>query len=95
MNKSGLRGIYRAGDHVRRLVLVFWAVPVMAFSQATSQPSQGEQGTPPVTIEVDPQTQRVRATAMGASEMRAQDMRKEVSEVEARPMNKPFEPSLK
>jgi N-methylhydantoinase A/oxoprolinase/acetone carboxylase beta subunit len=37
-----------------------------------------------VTIEVDPQTQRVRATAMGASEMRAQDMRKEVSEHEAR-----------
>jgi len=37
-----------------------------------------------VTIEVDPQTQRVRATAMGASEMRAQDMRKEVNEDEAR-----------
>jgi N-methylhydantoinase A/oxoprolinase/acetone carboxylase beta subunit len=37
-----------------------------------------------VTIEVDPQTQRVRATAMGASEMRAQDMRKQVSEDEAR-----------
>ena len=37
-----------------------------------------------VTIEVDPQTQRVRATAMGASEMRAQDMRKDVSEGEAR-----------
>jgi N-methylhydantoinase A/oxoprolinase/acetone carboxylase beta subunit len=37
-----------------------------------------------VTIEVDPQTQRVRATAIGASEMRAQDMRKEVSEPEAR-----------
>ena len=37
-----------------------------------------------VTIEVDPQTQRVRASAMGASEMRAQDMRKEVSEDEAR-----------
>ncbi len=36
-----------------------------------------------VTIEVDPQTQRVRATAMGASEMRAQDMRKQVSEAEA------------
>lgn len=36
-----------------------------------------------VTIEVDPQTQRVRATAMGASEMRAQDMRKQVSEEEA------------
>src|SRR6266404_59580 len=37
-----------------------------------------------VIIEVDPQTQRVRATAMGASEMRAQDMRKQVSEGEAR-----------
>jgi len=37
-----------------------------------------------VTIEVDPQTQRVRAIAMGASEMRAKDMRKEVSEDEAR-----------
>jgi N-methylhydantoinase A len=37
-----------------------------------------------VTVEVDPQTQRVRATAMGASEMRAQDMLKEVSEAEAR-----------
>ncbi|HEX7812532.1 MAG TPA: hypothetical protein VF460_11540, partial [Burkholderiales bacterium] len=36
-----------------------------------------------VTIEVDPQTQRVRATAMGASEMRAQDMRKQVSDEEA------------
>jgi hypothetical protein len=36
-----------------------------------------------VTIEVDAQTQRVRATAMGASEMRAQDMRKRVSEQEA------------
>ena len=36
-----------------------------------------------VTIEVDPQTQRVRATAMGASEMRAQDMRKQVTEEEA------------
>ena len=36
-----------------------------------------------VTIEVDPQMQRVRATAMGASEMRAQDMRKQVSEEEA------------
>ena len=36
-----------------------------------------------VTIEVDPQTQRVRATAMGASEMRSQDMRKHVSEEEA------------
>ena len=33
-----------------------------------------------VTIEVDAQTQRVRATAMGASEMRAQDLLKDVSE---------------
>ena len=37
-----------------------------------------------VTIEVDPQTQRVRATATGASEMRAQDLLKDVSEQEAR-----------
>jgi N-methylhydantoinase A/oxoprolinase/acetone carboxylase beta subunit len=37
-----------------------------------------------VTVEVDAQTQRVRATAMGASEMRAQDLLKEVSEDEAR-----------
>ena len=37
-----------------------------------------------VTIEVNAQTQRVRATAMGASEMRAQDLLKEVSEAEAR-----------
>ncbi|MFN0037889.1 MAG: hydantoinase/oxoprolinase family protein [Burkholderiales bacterium] len=37
-----------------------------------------------VTIEVDAQTQRVRATAIGATEMRAQDMRKEVGEAEAR-----------
>jgi N-methylhydantoinase A/oxoprolinase/acetone carboxylase beta subunit len=37
-----------------------------------------------VTIEVNPQTQRVRATAVGASEMRAQDLLKEVSEAEAR-----------
>ena len=37
-----------------------------------------------VTIEVDAQTQRVRATAMGASEMRAQDLLKDVSEEEAR-----------
>jgi hypothetical protein len=37
-----------------------------------------------VTIEVDPQMQRVRAIAMGASEMRAQDLLKEVSEDEAR-----------
>jgi N-methylhydantoinase A/oxoprolinase/acetone carboxylase beta subunit len=36
-----------------------------------------------VTIEVDPQTQRVRATAMGASEMRSQDMHKQVSQEEA------------
>ena len=36
-----------------------------------------------VTIEVDARTQRVRATAMGASEMRAQDVRKHVSEEEA------------
>ena len=37
-----------------------------------------------VTIEVDPQTQRVRATATGASEMRAQDLLKDVSEEQAR-----------
>jgi len=37
-----------------------------------------------VTIEVDAQMQRVRAIAMGASEMRAQDLLKEVSEEEAR-----------
>jgi N-methylhydantoinase A len=36
-----------------------------------------------VTIDVDPQTQRVRATARGASEMRAQDTRKLVSQDEA------------
>ncbi|MEO8009984.1 MAG: hydantoinase/oxoprolinase family protein, partial [Betaproteobacteria bacterium] len=36
-----------------------------------------------VTIEVDAQTQRVRAIAMGASEMRAHDTRKQVSEEEA------------
>jgi N-methylhydantoinase A len=36
-----------------------------------------------VTIEVDPQMQRVRAIALGASEMRAQDLLKEVSEDEA------------
>lgn len=36
-----------------------------------------------VTLEVDAQTQRVRATAIGASEMRSQDMRAEVSESEA------------
>ncbi len=49
-----------------------------------------------VTVEVDPQTHRVRATAMGASEMRAQDLLKEVSEAEARQlaatsMNLPIE----
>jgi N-methylhydantoinase A len=44
-----------------------------------ADPSQVE-----VTVEVDAQTQRVRATAMGASEMRAQDLLKEVSEDEAR-----------
>ncbi len=37
-----------------------------------------------VAIEVDPLTQRVRATAMGASEMRAQDLLKDVSEAQAR-----------
>jgi len=37
-----------------------------------------------VTVEIDPQTQRVRATAIGASEMRAHDLSKEVSEDEAR-----------
>lgn len=37
-----------------------------------------------VTVDVDAQTQRVRATAMGASEMRSQDMRKAVTEDEAR-----------
>lgn len=37
-----------------------------------------------VTIEVDPQTQRVRATAMGSSEMRAQDFTKEIDEAEGR-----------
>jgi N-methylhydantoinase A/oxoprolinase/acetone carboxylase beta subunit len=37
-----------------------------------------------VTIEVDAQTQRVRATATGASEMRAQDLLKDVSEEQAR-----------
>jgi N-methylhydantoinase A len=37
-----------------------------------------------VTIEVDGQTQRVRATAVGASEMRAQDLLRDVSEAEAR-----------
>src|SRR5919202_4168924 len=37
-----------------------------------------------VTIEVDPQTQRVRATAMGASEMRAKERSRAVSEEEAR-----------
>jgi N-methylhydantoinase A len=37
-----------------------------------------------VMIEVDAQTQRVRATATGASEMRAQDLLKDVSEEQAR-----------
>ena len=37
-----------------------------------------------VTIEVDPNTHRVRATAMGASEMRARQRRDEVGESEAR-----------
>src|SRR5262249_55545691 len=37
-----------------------------------------------VMIEVDAQTQRVRATATGASEMRAQDLLKDISEDEAR-----------
>ena len=37
-----------------------------------------------VMIEVDPQMQRVRATATGASEMRAQDLLKDVSEEQAR-----------
>jgi N-methylhydantoinase A/oxoprolinase/acetone carboxylase beta subunit len=37
-----------------------------------------------VRVEVDPQTQRVRATAMGASEMRAHDPLKEVGDEEAR-----------
>ena len=36
-----------------------------------------------VTIDIDPQTQRVRATARGASEMRAQDTRKVVTQDEA------------
>ncbi len=36
-----------------------------------------------VTIEVDPRTQRVRATALGASEMRAQDPRLRVDEAQA------------
>jgi N-methylhydantoinase A len=37
-----------------------------------------------VTIEVNAQTQRVRATAVGTSEMRAQDLLKEVTEAQAR-----------
>jgi len=37
-----------------------------------------------VMIEVDPQAQRVRANATGASEMRAQDLLKDVSEEQAR-----------
>jgi N-methylhydantoinase A len=36
-----------------------------------------------VTVEVDPHTQRVRATAMGASEMRARDRSSEITEDEA------------
>jgi N-methylhydantoinase A/oxoprolinase/acetone carboxylase beta subunit len=36
-----------------------------------------------VTVEVDPQTQRVRATAMGASEMRSRDRSTEITEDEA------------
>jgi len=36
-----------------------------------------------VTVEVDPKTHRVRATAMGASEMRAHDMLKEIGAEEA------------
>ena len=39
-----------------------------------------EPGTVEVTVEVDAQTHRVRATAMGASEMRAHDILKEVDE---------------
>lgn len=39
-------------------------------------------GNVEVTVEVDPQTQRVRATAMGSSEMRAQDLSKEIDEAE-------------
>ena len=41
-------------------------------------------GNVEVTVEVDPQTQRVRATAMGSSEMRAQDLTKEIDEAEGR-----------
>jgi N-methylhydantoinase A/oxoprolinase/acetone carboxylase beta subunit len=37
-----------------------------------------------VTIEVDPRTHRVRATAMGASEMRAHDLLREINETDAR-----------
>jgi N-methylhydantoinase A/oxoprolinase/acetone carboxylase beta subunit len=37
-----------------------------------------------VTIEVDPRTHRVRATAMGASEMRAHDILREIDEAAAR-----------
>src|SRR5439155_18552583 len=41
-------------------------------------------GNVEVTIEVDQNAHRVRATAMGASEMRARQRRVEVGEVEAR-----------
>lgn len=49
-----------------------------------------------VTIEVDPQTQRVRAIATGASEMRAQDRLKQISvdearDIAARSMNLPVD----
>ena len=37
-----------------------------------------------VTIEIDPRTYRVRATAMGASEMRARDILREIDETAAR-----------
>lgn len=43
-----------------------------------------EPGSVEVTIEVDNQTHRVRATAMGASEMRAQDLLKAIDEPAAR-----------
>jgi N-methylhydantoinase A len=41
-------------------------------------------GTVQVHIEVNPQTQRVRATAWGATEMRARDLRQSLGEDEAR-----------
>jgi N-methylhydantoinase A len=41
-------------------------------------------GTVQVHIEVNPQTQRVRATAWGATEMRARDLRRSLGEDEAR-----------